>query len=181
MIGSVRRIRRRNRHPTAEEWEKLYAHWRGRNAPALPTEDITRFAIGTAMRLGEILNLQWDDIDRTDRTVLIRDRKHPTKKLGNDQIIPLLVEAWTIALHQAQTAAGIFLYSPQWVSDYWRSSTRACRITELRFHDLRYEGTKRLFEQGYRIEQVALVTGRRDWRNLKRYTNLHARDLNCDA
>jgi site-specific recombinase XerD len=37
---------------------------------------------------------------------------------------------------------------------------------------LRHEGTSRLFEAGFPIEKVAMVTGHKDWRMLRRYTNL---------
>ena len=61
--------------------------------------------------------------------------------------------------------------------------TRACQdlaIKDLHFHDLRHEGTSRLFEAGFAIEQVALVTGHKDWKMLRRYTHLrpeHLHDL----
>jgi hypothetical protein len=58
--------------------------------------------------------------------------------------------------------------------------TRACvelKIDDLHFHDLRHEGTSRLFEAGLSIEKVALVTGHKDWRMLQRYTNLKPEDL----
>ena len=58
--------------------------------------------------------------------------------------------------------------------------TRACqelRIADLHFHDLRHEATSRLFEAGFRIEQVALVTGHKDWKMLRRYTHLRPESL----
>jgi site-specific recombinase XerD len=33
-------------------------------------------------------------------------------------------------------------------------------------------GTSRLFEAGFSIEQVSLVTGHKDWKMLRRYTHL---------
>lgn len=45
-------------------------------------------------------------------------------------------------------------------------------IVDLRFHDFRHEATSRLFEAGLSIEKVALVTGHKDWKMLKRYTHL---------
>ncbi|MEO8187552.1 MAG: tyrosine-type recombinase/integrase [Burkholderiaceae bacterium] len=47
-------------------------------------------------------------------------------------------------------------------------------------HDLRHEAASRLFEAGLSIEQVALVTGHKDWRMLKRYTNLRPRTCTLD-
>nr|WP_263483881.1 hypothetical protein [Mesorhizobium sp. CA8] len=37
---------------------------------------------------------------------------------------------------------------------------------------MRHEGTSRLFEADFTIEQVALVTGHKDWKMLRRYTHL---------
>ena len=58
--------------------------------------------------------------------------------------------------------------------------TRACQykeIEDLHFHDMRHEGTSRLFEAGLAIQQVALVTGHKDWKMLRRYTHLKASSL----
>jgi hypothetical protein len=37
-----------------------------------------------------------------------------------------------------------------------------------------------MFEKAYRIEQVALVSGHRDWKMLRRYTQVKAKDLHRD-
>jgi integrase len=58
--------------------------------------------------------------------------------------------------------------------------TRACRdldIEDLHFHDLCHEGTSRLFEAGFAIQRVALVTGHKDWKMLRRYTHLKPESL----
>jgi integrase len=51
------------------------------------------------------------------------------------------------------------------------------KIDDLHFHDLRHEATSRLFEAGLTIEKVALVTGHKDWKMLRRYTNLRPESL----
>jgi hypothetical protein len=61
-----------------------------------------------------------------------------------------------------------------------RERDRACqvlRIDDLHFHDLRHEGASRLFEAGFRIEHVALVTGHKDWKMLRRYTHVRPEAL----
>ena len=60
---------------------------------------------------------------------------------------------------------------------YWRKARKRAGIDHAHFHDLRHEGTSRLFEAGLPIEKVALVTGHKDWRQLQRYTNLKVEDL----
>ena len=51
----------------------------------IPIADLVRFAIETTMRRSEITRLQWSDLDEKNRTILIRDRKDPKKKIGNDR------------------------------------------------------------------------------------------------
>jgi integrase len=61
---------------------------------------------------------------------------------------------------------------------------RACQdlgIEDLHFHDLRHGGTSRLFEAGFQIHQVALVTGHKDWKMLRRYTHLRPEALHSLA
>lgn len=58
--------------------------------------------------------------------------------------------------------------------------TTKLRINDLHFHDLRHEATSRLFEQGYQIQEVAIVTGHRSWDMLKRYTQLRPESLHRD-
>lgn len=165
----------RERRPTEDEVTAIIEHMeqgRGRMFA-----DIVRFAILTAMRQGEITRLAWDDLDADKKLVLIRDRKDPRKKAGNDQWIPLLGGAWELVQRQPRTDTRIFPIYAGTVSKYFTECCAELSIPDLHFHDLRHEGTSKLFEQGYRLEQVALVTGHKDWRHLKRYTNLRPEDL----
>ena len=55
----------------------------------IPMIDLMLFAIASAMRLGEIVSLRWEDLDEKARVVLIRARKHPRKKAADDRRVPL--------------------------------------------------------------------------------------------
>ena len=54
----------------------------------------------------------------------------------------------------------------------WRRLLLKTNIEDLRFHDFRHEGISRLFEKGWSIQEVALVSGHQSWSSLKRYANL---------
>jgi integrase len=45
-------------------------------------------------------------------------------------------------------------------------------IEDLHFHDLHHERTSRLFESGFAIQRLALMTGHKDSKMLGRYTHL---------
>lgn len=156
----------RERRPTADELVRI----KSKCAPLLA--DMIDFAILTCMRRGEVVRVTWADLSEAKRLLTIRDRKHPRRKAGNHETIPLLGDALAIAQRQPRTDDRIFPVSAEWVSDSFLVACRICGIEDLHFHDLRHEGISRLFEAGFTIEQVALVSGHKNWQQLRRYTNL---------
>jgi len=177
LLGIIGKSQQRDRRPTQPELDRLCDYFERSLRQTIPMHDIVRFAVATAMRLSEILSIKWDDVDLQVRTVLIRDRKHPTEKLGNNQKVPLLFESDLIVIRQPCNSDRVFPFNAQSCSRAFQRATAALDIDDLTFHDLRHEGTSRLFEAGYRIEHVALVTGHRDWSMLRRYVQLRAEDL----
>jgi integrase len=175
----------RDRRPTQDELDRLIAAFDSNPRQQIPLGRIIRFAVATATRQDEICRVEWADIDRDNKMLLIRDRKDPRRKNGNDQRIPLLdvsgYDAWTIVEEQrkfARSDAGrIFPYNGRSVGTAFRRQCRLLKIKDLHFHDLRHEATSRLFEAGFSIEQVALVTGHKDWKMLRRYTHLKPEQL----
>lgn len=176
-LGMIGGGGRRERRPTEDELDRIVEHLaagRGR-----VYADAVLFAVATAMRRSEICGLRWADVDAEKKLVLIRDRKDPRKKTGNDQWVPLLPAAWTLVQRQPRGGL-IWPIHPQTISKYFRESCDALSIPDLHLHDMRHEGTSQLFEQGYEIPQVALVTGHKKWDNLKRYTQLKPEGLHRD-
>ena len=104
---------------------------------------------------------------------------------GEDQVVPLLsstgYNAFEIVQRQQSCRQGrVFPFNARTVSAYFTRAVTTLGLRDLHLHDLRHEGISRLFEAGYRIEQVALVSGHRDWAMLKRYTHPRAVDLHRD-
>lgn len=183
-LGLIAKGRERDRRPTQGELDRLIEYFKSNPRQIIPMGRIVRFAVATAMRQEEICRLLWEDIDAENRTIAVRDRKDPRKKSGNDQRVPLLsatgINAWELLREQKPFVgrrSHVFPYSSKSVSAAFTRACRELQIKNLRFHDLRHEATTRLFEAGFRIEQIALVTGHKDWKMLKRYTNLRPEQL----
>lgn len=180
-MGLSTKSKERERRPTDDEIARICAWFVAKGArQKVPMGDLIHFAIATAMRAGEITRLKWTDLNELHKTITIRDRKHPQEKEGNDQEVPLLGDAFAIVMRQPRTDDRIFPVADGTASSLFPRACNALGIVDLRFHDLRHEGISRLFEQGYRIEQVALVSGHRDWKMLFRYTQVKAKDLHRD-
>ncbi|KSB91672.1 integrase [Caulobacter vibrioides] len=184
-LGLVGKSNERNRRPTDEELQRLFDYFDTMERLTIPMTRIMQFAIATAMRQEEICRVVWDDYAPRTRMLWIRNRKDPRHKDGNDQRIPLLAKAGfdAVALVEAQrplrtnAELRIFPYNSKSVSAAFTRACKALGIVDLHFHDLRHEGTSRLFELGLQIQQAALVSGHKDWKMLKRYTHLRPESL----
>ncbi len=183
-LGLVGRSNERDRRPTIDEINDLLNYFNNKTNMIIPMGRIIRFAIATAMRQAEICKILWKDVDFQKRIVVVRDRKDPRRKDGNHQKVPLLnltgFDAWQHLLEQKILTGGngrVFPYYHRSVGAAFRRACKGLGIEDLRFHDLRHEATSRLFEAGLSIPQVALVTGHKDWKMLRRYTNLKPEDL----
>lgn len=175
MVGKVKKSSQRDRRPTQDEIDRLCAYFDVH--AKLPMRDIIDFAIATTMRSTEIANLRWDDYNEAEKTILIRDRKDPKEKIGNDQIVPLLEDALVVIKRRKLEGELIFGHNAGTVSSIFPRACKQLNIDDLRFHDLRHEAISRLFERGYQIHEVALFSGHRSWEQLKRYTQIRAKTL----
>lgn len=193
-LGTVGDSKKRTRRPSDDELKKIRDYIVGRPRSQLPIWEIVLFAIGTCMRLGEIVGaggVVWEDFDEVNRTLTIRKRKDPEDPDGFDQTIPLL-SGHAVVLGQAidpvdiilrlrtayKRTGRIFPYAESTITNCFKDAVRACGIEDLHFHDLRHDGISRMFlPGGYTIPEVAAVSGHKSWKNLQRYTQITPADL----
>lgn len=181
ILGISTKSDERERRPTDDEIKRIKDFFNAKGEKQkVPVADILEFAMATAMRSSEITRITWDDVDTEHKTVIIRNRKDPQEKLGNDQTVPLLADAWKIAMAQPRVSDRIFPFNEKTISTIFPRAMRALGIDDLHFHDTRHEGISRLFEDGYQIQEVAIFSGHKDWKQLKRYTQIRAKNLHKD-
>jgi integrase len=188
-LGLVGKGSERDRRPTQDELDQIVAAFDANPRQQIPLGRIVRFAVATAMRLDEICRVALEDFDAEKRMLIIRDRKDPRCKDGNHHRIPLLdVSGYDARAlieeqqkHTKMTRGRIFPYNSRSVGTAFHRQCGELKIHDLHFHDLRHEATSRLFEAGYAIEHVSLVTGHKDWKMLRRYTHLKPEALHSLA
>jgi len=135
---------------------------------------LIQLAIETAMRRGELMRIEAQDIDYDRRTLKIDETKTNVPRT-----IPLTKKAVSILSYQTAGDLTGKLFSIK-EDSLTQAFSRACAkagIQNLRFHDLRHEATSRFFEMGLSLMEVASITGHQDPRMLRRYTHLEASDL----
>ena len=183
-LGLVGSSSERSRRPTDGELARLRAYWEENPTRFIPMWRLVRFAIATTMRMAEITRIEWETFDPAARTIVVPERKHPTEKRGNSQRVPLLTFAHVcgelvdpVALMGTRGRGRVFPFDGGSVSANFTRACAALGIEDLCFHDLRHDGVSRLFEAGFDIPRVALVSGHRSWRSLSRYTQIKPESL----
>lgn len=139
-------------------------------------KDIILFAVETAMRREEIARMRWEHVDWKKHVLDVPDV--PGRKTKSPRQVPLLKKAAAILKERGQQENGrIWDLEKDSITRVFERVCVRAEIEGLRFHDLRHEGTSRLFEKGLETMQVATVTGHKTLAMLKRYTHLKAEDL----
>jgi len=136
---------------------------------------IITLAIETAMRRGEIVSLLWENVDLEKRIAFL-----PETKNGEARVVPLTRKAVDAVIALGPKEEGSVTGYNDGKSLHQalkRILQRAGLSQDIRFHDLRHEGTSRLFEKGLEAMQASAITGHKSLAMLKRYTHLRPHDL----
>jgi integrase len=152
----------RTRRPTNDELERLLAYFEEQDKRSkIPMKVLTEFALYSGRRLGEICSLRWSDVHEESRTCAVPGSKERFKLLGR---------AWEIVEERRPYRSGerIFPYGARSASQRYVEAKHTLGIEGLEFRDLRREAAKRLYEQGYSIEEISKVIGRSDLNSLRR-------------
>lgn len=173
----------RSRIPTKAELNALFKHWSDKSdLLQIPMADVTTIAIESGMRLSEICHLLIEDCNWKARTVMIRDRKSPTDKHGNDQTIPVTQAAIEVIKRHAGKRTDGRVFPGLNHRSVSARFTRSCQqidpaIVDLHFHDLRHFALTNFANKGLSLPELSLISGHKSYDMLKRYVNLKASDL----
>lgn len=130
-------------------------------------------ALETAMRRGELLALQWTDVDLSTRVAHLTMTKN-----GDSRLVPLSTRAVTTLASMIKSSDGrVFpVNSAAMEAIFHRARIRA-NLSDLHFHDLRHTAITRLVERVSNILELGAITGHRDLRMLKRYYHPKAEEI----
>ena len=156
----------RNRILTEEELGRLFValtpkikssnHW------ILP---LTKFALESAMRRGEILGLRWEHIDFQKRTAFI-----PITKNGESRLVPLSSAAIEILKLLPRNLNGtVFPVNGTTLSAAIDKARIKAQLEDFHFHDLRHMAITRMAEKLPNLIELSAVSGHRSLAMLKRY------------
>ena len=180
----------RNRRLLPEEEVYIIQACEDSKAEAMTT--ITKLAIETAMRRGEILTLQWMHVDLAKQTVFL-----PSTKNGTARKVPLSKKGVSLLASWPKSIDGRVFHQYSNVSSFQQPWSRVMKrakkayladclenkmvpsptfLVDFKFHDIRHEATTRLAEKLPNILELASVTGHKTIQMLRRYYHPRAEE-----
>lgn len=156
----------RNRILSDDELNRLFDALKPRvknaNTWILP---LTRFALESAMRRGEMLDLRWEYVNLAKRTAFI-----PLTKNGESRTVPLSLMAIEILAQLPRNLNGqVFPVTRTLLSAAIERARTKAKIEDFHFHDLRHMAITRLAEKLPNLIELSAVSGHKSLAMLKRY------------
>ena len=134
-------------------------------------------ALETAMRVGELIGMQWDEVNAEQRFIVIPKEREKTRK---GRQVPLSTRALgqlaELKKRRVKGEPRVFATLPTISSVLGRGFkriTKRAECADLHFDDLRHEAVARFFERTtLQTMEIALITGHSELKTLQRYANL---------
>ena len=134
-----------------------------------------RLAIETGMRAGELLTMEWEQVDLMSGVVRLDKTKN-----GQRRLVPLTEEAVRVLSSLPRPCGGRRVirgfYDTPGLDRAFRRALKDAGIADLRFHDLRHEAATRLAPH-MTVQNLAKVMGWKTLQMAMRYYNPQAHEL----
>jgi integrase len=148
-------------------------------------KDLIIFAIKSGLRQGELINLEYNQIDFTDKLLILDNRNYLTK---SRKIRTVLLNNTAFAIvekrkSQEPESIKIFTYKGEPIDQYFLSQKfktyvlKAKINPKLCFHSLRHSFASWLIQKGVSIYEVSKLLGHSDIKTTVIYAHLRNEDL----
>jgi integrase len=131
---------------------------------------IVLVAINTGLRRGELLSLEWSDMNLEARMLTVRSEH---SKSGKQRHVPLNAEALTVLKQwKSQAGQGPSVFGIASIKSSWAALLTTAKVENFRFHDLRHHFASRLVMAGVDLNTVRELLGHADLTMTLRYAHL---------
>jgi len=144
---------------------------------------IYKLAYYTGMRQGELINLEWSDIDLKRKVIKVRSKNDFKTKSKREREIPIAKPVKKILKHVNGRTGYVFnkngdRYSGSFLSHRLKKNIRALGMNDkIHFHSLRHSFASNLVQKGASIIVVKELLGHKSISVAMRYSHLRSEDL----
>ena len=161
---------RGNAHRASRGYELLPTRPRGGYFDHLTPLTLT--ALNTGLRRGELVTLEWPDVDLPAKRLLVRAA---AAKGGKSRHVPLNKEALDVLTHWQKQVGNVGrVFNVRDVKTAWHALMTAAAIEGFNFHDLRHSFASKLVMASVDLNTVRELLGHADLKMTLRYAHLAA-------
>jgi len=144
-------------------------------------------AFNTGMRLGELTNLKWENVDLKSESIFVKNDNSFSTKSRKDRIIPMSVKVLEL-FHEkfSSNEKEVYVFSnsrgikfnDDYVSKSFKRAVRKAELNDkIHFHTLRHSFASRLVQKGASIYMVKELLGHSDVTTTQIYSHLEQSNL----
>ena len=156
-------------------------------------QNIYLFAFYTGMRLGEIVNLKWNQVNLNERAIRVMNTVDFTNKGQRERIVPMTDKVFNLLTEIFPKVINIrrdrfvftkngFMFNPDCVTKNFKKSVRASAKektidSSIHFHDLRHSFASNLARRGVSLLIIKELLGHTDIKTTMIYAHLRPENL----
>lgn len=144
--------------------------------------DLVVLLLDTGARYSEVANLEWTQIDLTDRTIRLW-----RPKVQNESVLYMTDRAYRVLARRKKDYGGVHVFTNTkgeqrgYASQGIRKAYRRAGLHDCTIHTLRHTHATRLIQNGMNIYEVKEILGHADIKTTMRYAHLERRDVSSRA
>jgi site-specific recombinase XerD len=154
-------------------------------------KDIYQFAFFTGMRLSELINLKWNNVNLTERIIQVGDEEFITKG-KKIRMIPLCNQAFNILTgrvpkiiktknHFVFTKENNYPYTGNYVSKSFKKAVKKTELNKsIHMHTLRHSAASTLLKNGASIYSIKEILGHSSIKTTEIYSHITMDSLKID-
>ena len=144
-------------------------------------------AVFTGMRLGELINLQWSDVDFVSKVIHVRNSETFTTKNKKNRSVPMNEQLYELLREMRNQASSELVFhvggrrlEANWISKSFKAGIRRAGLNDrLHFHSLRHTFASWLVQDGVSLYEVQKLLGHSNISVTQVYSHLQPEGLHA--
>jgi len=144
---------------------------------------IYSFAFGTGLRISEITNLKWNEVDLISRIINVKSTEDFTTKSKKERVIPISNVVYDLLTNLNNNSNYVFTknggkFNSTYVSKSFKKCVRATELNQkIHFHTLRHSFASCLAQQNVSLIVIKQLLGHESIQTSMIYSHLRTEDL----
>lgn len=159
-VSQLKTVNKKIQYISKDELETICSH-----ANSSTLRDLFTVTYLTGMRLGEVVNLRWVNVDLVKRQLLVLSNEDYQTKTGKSRVIPMHEAVYNILKDKKQKVyvfdkPGGYKFTESYITHHFKKCATDAKVnTDYTFHSLRHSAASALVNSGVSIFEVQKILG----------------------